>query len=1137
MSISDATITYTAPKYLRESTDFSRRYELLECLGNGSVGAVHRAVLRGAFGFNKPVAIKIIKRDGLENLDQVVQEAQVGALLRHPNVVEVFDLAMEADQIMIVMDFVDGQSLRSLLQLQDGLLPQVTLDIALQVCSGLTYIHQLHENDKWLSLVHCDIKPGNILVSRNGIVKIADFGIAQSVSMNAVSSDYILGTPAYMSPEQLVGDPLDARSDIFSMGLLLYECFTNQRLFRSTQVNDIFKELMNIESRLNEVKQEPLLLAVHPKLPAIIAKCLRKSSLNRYQTIVHLRQDLATLHPLKGPSLNGFLNENVFPVNHPPLDTLEVTKTINGNLPQRNNFVLKREYVNAKIEDAYNQERKWVVLKGPPGVGKTTLALDATRKISHLFPDGVWFIDFSDVDTQQDFLVQLSMTLGIEVQAIEEGKILSQLKVALDLMGNSLLILDNVEHLLPVVTTVLEEFRRVDSAVRFLLTSQVTPSRLGVTVIEVPPLTIAESIVFLKECAQAKGIDWTPENENQVMLNTLAHELDGIPLALDLAVSKLRLLSLEKLVKKLRNKFQILQSSSTVNPSRKVSLQDAIQWSWDLLNPWEQDILRQISVFHGGFAVDDAEVVIDLSSGPKGAWVVSQLEILVDRSMLQVRRVNRQPQFFLLRNIRDFLRKQNNDDRVREAKVRHLYHFAQWAHRIPEFNLHKGFWLVQNCREAMGNLYAAWRFAQQQQYPEKAAECGYVLGWIYNLIGPFQKGVQIVKASLIDKSISPSIRMHLLLIIAELYRKNDQPDRGFHAVNLVLKMATGQENKNIYIQGLLIKSILTNHYKDLSAGIALLHAAKTLSENMKNDPLLGRTLSLMGRYTSLAGAHHEATIHLEAGIRLLRNCGDEFGLMNALTFHSGVLRHLGSGDSIERVRITLLEALELARKLQEHRTVGLIANNLGLYHFLNGNTKKSLKYYLRALKEFRRMGEKPNGVLCLANIASCYLVLEKIDLAGKYLEMVRPLLATTTNLIVNLGFEINMVSLCLQRKDPFSALPYAKKAWGIIQEHGRQDFIAITAGLYAECLLLIDPRKNVEMIIDLIKQIESQIKSDSPALQIVKIHVRLGIAYWLFGNQGKAREHQREATKLIEKYNFADPVVHFAYRRLCRYIN
>ncbi|MCK6526642.1 protein kinase [Myxococcota bacterium] len=217
------------------------RYVLREVAGIGAMGQVYRAVRRGPMGFRKDVALKQILPEVAADPDRLlgfVNEARVGGFLRHPNLVEVYEFDQVEGTYYLAMEFVDGWSLSQLFQRAriEGrpAPPRAVAEMGIQVCAGLAWAHEaVDDAGQPLRLVHRDLKPGNLLVSRSGTVKVADFGIAQASSnlFQRVDHDLAQGTPGYMSPEQVRGDPMDGRSDLFALAAVLVEAALLRPLF------------------------------------------------------------------------------------------------------------------------------------------------------------------------------------------------------------------------------------------------------------------------------------------------------------------------------------------------------------------------------------------------------------------------------------------------------------------------------------------------------------------------------------------------------------------------------------------------------------------------------------------------------------------------------------------------------------------------------------------------------------------------------------------------------------------------------------------------------------------------------------------------------------------------------------------
>jgi len=261
------------------------RYEIIEELGRGAMGIVYKA--------NDPLIERLvaIKAINLKNLTasekeeyeaRFYQEAKAAGRLNHPNIVTIHDLGESGGVAYIAMELLEGCELQNFIEDNPQLSLDDMLDISIQVATGLAYAHQ-H------GIVHRDIKPSNIMVLKNNHVKIADFGIARmSSSLIRTQTDVIMGSPYYMSPEQILGRPIDSRSDIFSMGIVLYKMLTGRLPFFSNNANSVMYQIAN------EIPEKPSALnsKVTYSLDNIISNCLAKNPDDRYQNAHEMAEDL-----------------------------------------------------------------------------------------------------------------------------------------------------------------------------------------------------------------------------------------------------------------------------------------------------------------------------------------------------------------------------------------------------------------------------------------------------------------------------------------------------------------------------------------------------------------------------------------------------------------------------------------------------------------------------------------------------------------------------------------------------------------------------------------------------------------------------------------------------------------------------
>ncbi len=279
------------------------RYTLLEPVGEGGMAEVFRARLDGPMGFQKTLAIKRIRdqvvRQDEEHVRALINEARIGGKLRHPNIVEIYDLGEDDGAYYIAMEFVEGVTLTDIMRVarehRAMVPPSVLLDIGIQVCRGLAYAHVIEgEDGAPLDLVHRDLKPSNIMVSMGGIAKIMDFGIAKASSnlFDTTATGIAKGTPLYMSPEQLRGmRPLPSCSDLFSVGVLLTELATGKLLFAGRTIPEIITRVLNqpLNDAIDEADQRV------PGIKPVLERLLDRDVAGRYQDASEVAMELTHL--------------------------------------------------------------------------------------------------------------------------------------------------------------------------------------------------------------------------------------------------------------------------------------------------------------------------------------------------------------------------------------------------------------------------------------------------------------------------------------------------------------------------------------------------------------------------------------------------------------------------------------------------------------------------------------------------------------------------------------------------------------------------------------------------------------------------------------------------------------------------
>ena len=278
---------------VEENAERLGKYTLLGIIGEGGMARVYRAVLEGPLGFRKEVALKRIRDELVESnpilRNALINEARLGGYLRHPNVVETYEFHEIGSSFVIAMEFVDGLPLDAMVdgcRARETQMPlSAVLDTIDQVCAGLAYAHTVADaTGTPLDIVHRDMKPANVIVTKTGIAKVTDFGIAMAAGRlgDTTVTGMTKGTPYYMSPEQIEGDrTIDGRSDVFAVGAILYELCVGERLFTG-------KDLTSVFYRIVTGKRDEYMARLDERLKglgAVVEKCLEPRREDRYPDV------------------------------------------------------------------------------------------------------------------------------------------------------------------------------------------------------------------------------------------------------------------------------------------------------------------------------------------------------------------------------------------------------------------------------------------------------------------------------------------------------------------------------------------------------------------------------------------------------------------------------------------------------------------------------------------------------------------------------------------------------------------------------------------------------------------------------------------------------------------------------------
>src|SRR6266436_3770162 len=649
-------------------------YRVLRLLGRGGFSEVY---LGEHVYLKKHAALKILHLQlADEQATQFLREAQTLARLEHPHIVRVLDFAVQDGTPFLAMEYAAGSTLRKLHPAGTRVPLERILAYVNQVASALQYAHTQR-------LMHRDVKPENMLLDARGQVLLSDFGLAMlipsSLSMGTQPIDQSMaGTTPYLAPEQLQGQPRLA-SDQYALGVVVYEWLCGRRPFSGSLIEIAMQHLSTPPPSLCE--QVPNLL---PLIEEVVMRALAKEPELRFASV----QDFATAlqhaahqagYPFVtpvGPSASAAdaphpaLTASVAPaalvqeqasaqavitpdaVAEPagergqqdaPSDTLPTGPL--WRVPAILTSLVGREQDLAAVCALLSRpEMRLLTLLGVGGIGKTRLAIEVAVQMRDRFADGVCLVTLAPISDPNLLLSSIAHELGVQREGMQ-----SLLEVVKAWLRDKhlLLLLDNFEQIVNAAPLV-EDLLAACHKLTILVTSREVLRLSAEQLFPVPPLALPDlaqlhehedlaqyaSVSLFVQRAQAVKPDFKLTRANGRAIAEICVRLDGLPLALELAAARIRLLPPQALLARLSQRFQVLTGGPRTMPERQQTLRNTIKWSHDLLDANERRLFRQLSVFVGGWTLEAAEAVCNAVNDPP-MDLLQGVASLLDKSLLQ----------------------------------------------------------------------------------------------------------------------------------------------------------------------------------------------------------------------------------------------------------------------------------------------------------------------------------------------------------------------------------------------------------------------------------------------------------------------------------------------------------------------
>jgi predicted ATPase len=889
-------------------------YEILSPLGAGGMGEVYRA--RDS-RLGREVALKVLP-DHLacnpEHLQRFEREARSASALNHPNIVTIYEMGQAEGIGYIAMELVEGETLRNLLDA--GLVPlQKGIEIAAQVADGLAQAHQA-------GIVHRDLKPENVMVSRDGRVKILDFGLAKLTPLVSDSSETIapedaqtvagvlLGTVGYMSPEQASGQPLDFRSDQFSLGLVLYETAAGKPAFRRGTIAETLASVLRDDP-------EPVSV-VNRQAPAplcwVIERCLAKEPGERYASTTDLARDLAALR-----------DRRLEVAASPPVIRP-------SNLPAQRTAFVGREKEAAALTDLLQRpDVQLVTLTGPGGIGKTRLALQVAGELADHFAGGTYLIQLAPVSDAALVPAVIAQTLGLHQSPGQPP-----LEALKDYLQNSLrapmlMLFDNFEHMTSAAPTV-ADLLAAGPNLKVLVTSRAPLHIYGerefpVPTLEVPDLKSASTIEALlqypavslfRQRARAVKPDFEITKDNIAAVATICAQLDGLPLAIELAAARIKLLSPSAMQVRLESRLQLLTGGARDLPARQQTLRGAMDWSYGLLNPAEQKLFQRLSLFVGGCTMEAVEAVCDTRQD-LGLDVFDGMASMVDKSLAQQwEQGTGEPRYVMLKTIRDY----------------GLEHLAASGEEAATRRAHAAYYLVLAEEGTAGGAdpaHTEWLERLEVEHDNLRA----ALEWL------IQSG-------------NADWGMRLGTALFRFWETREHFTEGRDRLDRLLKLPGAAARNQKRVRTLFAAGVLAGDQGDYASAQNLLEQSLGIARELKDNSGIAVSLNALAVYSRDRGEVAAASALFEESLALCRELGDRMAAARALSNLASVVRLQGD---YARARSLYQECEASFAELGDRSGVAWSLDYQGDVARELGETETARALYEQSLSIFRALGD------------------------------------------------------------------------------------------------------------------------------------------------------------------------------------
>lgn len=922
------------------------RYRVLEKIGAGGMGEVYLAEDES---LGRRVAIKVLTSELTANADRLARfrrEARAIANLNHANIITIHDYGTEGDRHFFVTEYVAGGTLRD--AMRNGVrTPDAAIAIVLPVAAALATAHEQ-------SIVHRDIKPENIMITAEGRVTVVDFGIAKLLEVPATRRDQtitptqlgtVMGTVAYMAPEQIRGESVDGRTDVFSLGVVLYEMLAGRRPFVGATAQDTMAAILTAEPPPLSVP------AIDPVLGRLIESMLAKEREARPASADVLRE-LQALVAVPQTQLHRM-----------PAAAKE-TAPLPNNLPADSAPLTGRDREVASIVSLLERpDVRLVTITGPAGTGKTRVAIAAGRAAPAGFSAGVRFVALEAV--RDPGLVASSIADAI---GGVEASLHDHLRTE-----RVLLILDNFEQVMDAAPFVASLVSGTEF-VKILVTSQAAlhiraehqypldPLPLPSARAELDAVRANASVMMFADRARSVRPDFEVTVENANAVAEICRALAGLPLAIELAAVRVRTLSPSAILERLRDPLAFLTGGPRDLPERQRALRSAIEWSLALLDDRERHLFAMLAIFDGGWT---AEACGEICGGDAD----EVLDALVDKSLVRRLPSPAEQRFGMLDAIRRVAesRLAASVDRASLAD-RHLDYFARYA-EAAELHLvaaEQPFWVARLSAEH-ANLRAALRHAVDMCNAADGLKLATGLWKFWHVRGLYREGTEwLAKLLSQEAGIDPVLRWRAWYAHGVLSDAQGDYSAAHHSFTRQLAICR-QVNDDWGIASAVNNVAIAALRLGKIDDSAIHHSeALRLWRALGNLPAVALSLQNLGNVHRARGAKDVARERYQESAGVFRSVNDQRGVAMSLTCLADLDRDDERFDSaIEQYE----DALQAFMSLNDHQQVARCMADYGDACRAAGRIAEARSLLAESVMIFREVGDPRSGADVLERLA------------------------------------------------------------------------------------------------------------------------------------------------------------------------